>query len=191
MPQIQFAINNTVHATSGTTASELLMGYRPRHMADAVLTTELDEAGTRSKRSMSEIKDQAFRNVEDTQKRQKVAFDKKRKEATRYNKRDLALVLRSKVGGGSRKLLPNYRGPFEVAATLPNDRYVLSELKGSHRVQKAPFKSVEAVDRMKPWVPIGGLSSSEDENDENQVRKSLSDEDVRNVRLAEGNVAFI
>lgn len=163
LPEIQFAINNTVNSTTGKSASQLLMGYQPRHSADSILTLEVGRSGT-STQHLQQMREEVESKVKERQIQQKKTFDKKRKRPKHYEPKDLALVLRSKVGEGSKKLLPNYRGPFRITKKLPNDRYVVSELEGSYRSQRAPFKSVEAVDHLKPWTPIGGVSSSEEED---------------------------
>ena len=42
--------------------------------------------------------------------------------------------------GKSKKALPSYVGPYEVTKVLPHDRYVIKDLPGSQRAQKAYMK---------------------------------------------------
>lgn len=70
---------------------------------------------------------------------------------------DLVLVKKQKVGEGSKKLIADYR----IAKQLPNDRYVIAELKGSKRVAGKGYENVEAVDNIKPWQRKDGISSPE------------------------------
>lgn len=41
--KIQFGINNTVNKATGKTASELLMGYKPRSHADSLMSTKVQD----------------------------------------------------------------------------------------------------------------------------------------------------
>lgn len=68
-------------------------------------------------------------------------------------------------------MLDNYKGPFEVVKKLPHDRYLLQELPGSNRSLRAPYKNVEAVDKLKRWMPDEEIfsSSSDDDFDLNQL----------------------
>lgn len=52
--------------------------------------------------------------------------------------------------GNSRKLMPKFKGPFRVHTVLPNDRYVVEDVReGARRKQ-----TVAAADHVKPWISI-------------------------------------
>lgn len=79
-------------------------------------------------------------------------FDVKRICPKVYKDSDLVMVkITSDVTtGSSKKLHPVFKGPFKVKVVLPNDRYVLEDL----RTKKGSQISVIAVDKMKPWVVL-------------------------------------
>lgn len=53
--------------------------------------------------------------------------------------------------GTSRKLLSKWRGPFRVSKILENDRYEVSEIKGSKR-SRVPYLGVAGTENIKPWI---------------------------------------
>ncbi|KAJ8934605.1 hypothetical protein NQ318_002949 [Aromia moschata] len=122
-------------------------------------------------------------------KKAKERYDKKRKKPKNYKKGDLVLVEKTELAPNntSRKLLPKYSGPMVVSEVLPNDRYIVTDMEGTQRTRKrSTYKRTVAVDRMKPWVPSGGISDSTDsdsgEDDVALSSSSESDED-ENVDL--------
>ncbi|KAJ8914430.1 hypothetical protein NQ315_017526 [Exocentrus adspersus] len=79
----------------------------------------------------------------------KAQYDKKRKEAPKYQPHDLVLV-RSEAPstGDSRKLVPKYKGPYEVVKVLDNDRYLIQDIEGEQQSARF-YKGIVAVDRLK------------------------------------------
>lgn len=58
-----------------------------------------------------------------------------------------------------------YSGPFIVKTVLPNDRYIVTDMKGSLRTSRKPsYDRTVAADRMKPWQQPGGVSDETDSN---------------------------
>nr|CAI5822994.1 unnamed protein product [Callosobruchus analis] len=46
-----------------------------------------------------------------------------------------------------------------VKVALPNDRYIVKDMTGLHRVERrSKYERSVAVDRMKPWCSPGGVS---------------------------------
>lgn len=70
------------------------------------------------------------------------------------------MIIKNEVSTNiNNKLQRPYDGPMVVKKVLPNDRYLVQDMESSHRTsRKANYENVIAVDRMKPWVPSGGLS---------------------------------
>lgn len=52
--------------------------------------------------------------------------------------------------GVSSKLIPKFRGPFQVSKVLDNDRYFVKDVEGFQRTQR-PYEGIWAVQNMKPW----------------------------------------
>lgn len=160
---IKFVLNNTKNASTGSTPSEILMGYKPRAPADAPLTVEIQPERPVVK-NLKEKRADVSRKIAQDQKKQKIRFDRHRLRPRQYKDGDLVVVLRKPVGdGGSRKLLPKFKGPFKIEKVLPNDRYAVVEIPGSTRSKKAPFKSIESVEHLKRWMTKGDMSSSSED----------------------------
>lgn len=164
LPQVQFSINNVVNSTTGKTASELLMGYKPRGTSDSLLTIEIQK-NRPTTTDLTDARKTASFKTKKSQEKAKERFDKKRKAPKTYEEGELVLVKKARFGEGSKKLLDHYKGPFKITKKLPNDRYVLEEIEGSHRSQRAPYKNIEAVDKLKKWIPVDEISSSSNEEE--------------------------
>lgn len=52
--------------------------------------------------------------------------------------------------GVSKKLIPKYRGPYEIKRVLPNDRYVVSDIMGFQNTQ-IPYDGILEASRLKPY----------------------------------------
>lgn len=155
--RIQAAINNTVHQITGKTPNQLLMGYSPRARSDSILTAEIDFPPIA--RDIENIRNEAANKIERHQKKMKERFDKRRKKAKSYSIGDLVLILTNKHSEGqSKKLNPKYSGPMIVTNVMPNDRYRVQDMPSSTRSATKKYDNVVAADRMKPWIPSGGVS---------------------------------
>ena len=52
--------------------------------------------------------------------------------------------------GASKKLIPRFKGPYEVTKVMRNDRYVLQDVENFQVTQKPYIGTWEACN-MKPW----------------------------------------
>ncbi|XP_023311907.1 uncharacterized protein K02A2.6-like [Anoplophora glabripennis] len=114
--EVQSGINGTINATTGTTPSELLYGYRPRLKFDVVLNNnQADRQG-----KLKCARDQAVANINKSEQRMKQRYDKNRLDAISYNVEDKVLVRRTPLVKGltSGKLVQKYMGPVVVTHVL-------------------------------------------------------------------------
>lgn len=163
--KVQFALNNVPNKTTGKTPSELMFGYKPRGSSDVLLSDEVSCAKQILEDLMEERERISTRIVEQ-QKIQKQQFDRKRKRAREYKEGDIVLLEKFEPATNtSRKLVAPYSGPFIVKTVLPNDRYIVTDMKGSLRTSRKPsYDRTVAADRMKPWQQPGGVSDETDSN---------------------------
>lgn len=107
---------------------------------------------------------EAAEKIKVAQAKQKGYFDRRRKRPRIYKEGDLVVIMKQSAATGvSRKLAPTYSGPMIVRTILPNDRYIVADMSGSHRTRKsAKYQRTVAVDRMRPWRPPGGVSDETD-----------------------------
>lgn len=159
-PKLQFAMNNTTHRTLNKTPHQVLMGYSPITPAECTLVNEIIDNEVRQ--DLTTLRREVIQRINKEQERAKRAFDRKRKTAPQYKEGQLVVIQKNPYGEGtSKKLFPKFSGPMVIQRALPHDRYYVEELKGTTRSQKR-YQNVIAVDRLKHWVPQGGLSDSTD-----------------------------
>ncbi|KAK9745941.1 hypothetical protein QE152_g6474 [Popillia japonica] len=86
------------------------------------------------------------------QEKQKLLFDKKRCRARKLEIGDLVLVQIFSIvsDGSSRKLLPKWKGHFQISKILEADRYEVWDIPGSLRA-RVPYKGVYAIEHIKLW----------------------------------------
>lgn len=156
---VQFSLNNIVNKSTGKTPSELLFGYNPRGGSDTFLKDEIEHTSSLIMDLLAE-REKASRKIAEAQQQQKKYFDKKRKKSRKYKEGDMVLIEKNEPASNfSRKLVSPYSGPMVVKSVLPNDRYVVQDMEGTHRLsKKGTYERIVAVDRMKPWCSPGGVS---------------------------------
>lgn len=149
---LQQALNTTFHKTIKAVPSEVFFGYRLRTDSDSLNPEEL---GSGQKIDVTQLRRWVDDNIKANSEEQKERFDAKRTTANQYELGDLVLVkIQSQSNdGASRKLLPVFKGPFQVTKVLQNDRYEVSDMRGGERCQKL-YTGVSAAENMKPWINI-------------------------------------
>ncbi|PZC74243.1 hypothetical protein B5X24_HaOG208169 [Helicoverpa armigera] len=92
--------------------------------------------------------------------KQKQAFDSKRKVAHIYSVGDLVVIkIPSQSNDGqSTKLLPVFKGPFQVTEVLGHDRYKVKDMRGAERTNKC-YEGTTCAENMKPWIKLTELNA--------------------------------
>ncbi|CAK9814127.1 Pro-Pol polyprotein [Anthophora plagiata] len=150
--KVQSAINTMHNKSIDTTPMQALIGCNTKTMAEGTILNAIREEMDRL--DFQELREDISSHISKEQKRQKERYDRTRREARRYTVDELVLVqvTSDPSTGGSRKLLPKYKGPFRIRTILPNDRYEVEDLReGVKRL-----RTVVAADRIKPWIVIQG-----------------------------------
>lgn len=82
----------------------------------------------------------------------KERFDKKHKQPYKYKVGDLVMVINRDVTPGiNKKLLPKYRGLYEVKKVLNNDRYVITDVH-NFQISQKPFEGIFGPENLKLWL---------------------------------------
>lgn len=151
LSDVEFAINNTIHKSTGKTPSELLFGINQRGVVVDKLKEYLESEENKPNRERDAIRKEAQANIVKSQEYNKKYFDKSRKAPHVYDQGDYVMVKNfDSTVGVSRKLIPRYRGPYEIIKKLRNNRYVVADVKGFQGSQK-PYQGVWEPANMRPW----------------------------------------
>ncbi|KAL0822205.1 hypothetical protein ABMA28_004335 [Loxostege sticticalis] len=147
---IQQGINSTINKTTSAVPSEVFFGYRIRMNNDGVTDDNIEDTV-----DLTALRKKVDENIQKVAEKQKATFDAKRKEAPVYKVGDLVVIKIPSMSndGQSTKLLPRYKGPFQVTEILGHDRYRVADMRGAERSTKR-YNGVSCVENMKPWIKI-------------------------------------
>lgn len=150
--RVQWGLNNTLNKGTGKTPSEALFGRNLNYAGENAFSEIFHE--TRSQEpNIEETRIEITKHIENDQIKQKLRFDKHRKNPRKYNVGDLVKVKKQNNSseGQSKKLLPVFSGPYKITKVYDNDRYEVSSIPGSN-LGKRKYCNVWAVDQIQPWI---------------------------------------
>lgn len=154
---IQQGINSTINKTTLSTPSEVFFGFRLQTDSDQLINENEEQLV-----DVSLLRHNVNKRIQDNAKKQKHAFDSKRKPAQTYDINDLVVIkIPSQSNDGqSTKLLPLYKGPFQVTEVLGNDRYKVKDMRGAERSSRK-YEGTTCAENMKPWIKLADLDEEE------------------------------
>ncbi|XP_047999603.1 uncharacterized protein LOC125236727 [Leguminivora glycinivorella] len=146
---IQQGINSTINKATAAVPSEVFFGYRLQTDSDN-LVDEIEQAV-----DVTALRKKVDENIKKAAEKQKQLFDAKRKEARVYAIGELVVIkIPSQSNDGqSTKLLPIYKGPFQVVEVLGHDRYKVADMRGAERTTRR-YEGVTCAENMKPWIRV-------------------------------------
>lgn len=155
VPHVEYALNNSVHRSTGQTPSNLLFGTEQRGRVIDELTEYLSDEYTPSSPDFSEIRRKANENIEISQNYNLRHFRKTHAEPLKYNCGDYVVIRNvDTTAGTNKKFIPKYRGPYIVRKVLPHDRYIVSDLDG-FQVTQMPYSGILEADKLRLWTKPG------------------------------------
>ena len=117
-----------VNWTTQKSPAQLLYGYKLGSLTDVALLAAIQE--TLDHVDLWELCQEAKLLTVMEQMRQKSSFNSKRFNTPKYAVEDIDLVgVKLSATGQSKKLTAKRKVPFRVTAVLPNDRYVVEDLR--------------------------------------------------------------
>lgn len=163
LPQIQWSLNNTFNKTTGRTPAEVLFGLRPTGLSDSFLNPIVAEVHN-EQLDVEEVRDEVSNKILDSQARQKIRFDRVRKNPKVYSIGDLVRVERETRAdpGNSRKLLPKCSGPYRITKVLGNDRYEVEDTPITKKKGSKTYRGTYSVDKLHPWLAFNNDVISSD-----------------------------
>lgn len=156
IPRIQQGINSTINKTTAAIPSEVFFGYRLQTDADKLMNEDIQQPI-----DMTSLRNSVSSRIQDNAEKQKQAFDSKRKPARTYDMNDLVVIkIPSQSNEGqSTKLLPVFKGPFQVTEVLGHDRYKVKDMRGAERTKKR-YEGTTCAENMKPWIRLEDLNEN-------------------------------
>lgn len=149
LPDVEFAINNSYCRSIGNSASKLLFGVNQRDKNDAIRHCLIDDGEVRN---LEEIRSNAQATNSKVQLYNKKYYDRKHKPPYEYRIGDFVMIRNVDTTPGiNKKLLPKFRGPYEIKKCLGNDRYLISDIEG-FQITQIPFEGVCSPANMKLWL---------------------------------------
>ena len=130
LAEAEFALNNTVHSTTGATPSKMLFGINQRgKLIDPVAEYLEQTKHSKSNRDLEQVRSEIIEKNEKSQEYNKAYYGKNHKEPRKYQVGDYVMVRNydTTVGASIKRIL-RFKGPYEVTKVLRNDRYVLQDV---------------------------------------------------------------
>ncbi|KYM97754.1 hypothetical protein ALC62_11550 [Cyphomyrmex costatus] len=158
VPHIQYVMNNTLHSSINSTPLKLLLEYDLRNHSDNEFVITLAKLAT-DQGTFDDIvinrcaeRQLALETSERIKDYNKVYYDKKHKKPSKYKTGDFICIRDTVVKPGeSRKLKPDYKGPYVIDKVLSSNRYVIKDIPG-HNLSPGPYNSILSSDRIKAWA---------------------------------------
>ncbi|XP_063920594.1 uncharacterized protein LOC135135466 [Zophobas morio] len=136
--------------STGNSPSVLLFGISQNDPSDPL--RNLLGAEAEKEDDLAEVREKAQSQNEKLQAYNKRMYDQKHRPPKPYNVGDYVMIKNIDVTPGiNKKLLPRYRGPYEIKKSLGNDRYWITDVEG-FQVTQIPFEGVCCSENMKLWL---------------------------------------
>lgn len=172
LSQVEFAINNTVCKSTGESPSRLLFGVEQRGLIDDSVMSILEQINPVSHYDLVETREKAYENIIKSQHYSKQRYDKLHKSPRKYSIGDKVVITNTVTTPGvNKKLLPRFKGPYEVEKVLPHNRYVLKDIEG-FQVTQIPYHGTVEVSHMRPWHKENGSDWSEIDSEDDSDGES-------------------
>lgn len=153
LPDVEFALNNTFVRSTGEAPSKLLFGVYQKGKSEDSVKQLLETIEIPKRENLLELRDKAAENIVKSQTYNKLRYDKTHKEPHKYKIGDKVVITNHVVTPGvNKKLLPKFKGPYEVEKILPHDRYILKDVDG-HQITQMPYHGTLDASHMKLWSP--------------------------------------
>lgn len=99
-----------------------------------------------------EAREKAVKTIELVRNYNKKYRDSRSKKPSIYKEGEYVLIRDTRVNPGENaKLKPKYKGPYEIAKCLGNNRYVIRDIPGFNITAKL-YNSILSSDKIKPWL---------------------------------------
>jgi len=152
LEDVEFACNNTISKATNECPSVLLFGIQQRgkvvdELRDAL---ELSERNV-TPRDLPDLRKRAMERIQQNQNTNKRIYDRKRKVAREYKMGDKVMIKNfDNSVGVSQKMIPRFKGPYQVERVLRNNRYIVKDIDGFQLTQ-TPYRGTWEAANIRPW----------------------------------------
>lgn len=151
---VEYALNNTVQKSAGTSPSQLLFGVQQKGPDVDYLTEYLeDQDPLPASRDLDLIRDSALTNIQKSQAYSQNWSEEHCKPAKSYKLDDYVVIRNVDTSVGNKKLIPKFRGPYAIHKILSNDRYVVRDIEGCP-VTQLPYDGIVEAKHLRLWKHI-------------------------------------
>lgn len=150
---VEFACNNTVSKATGECTSKLLFGVSQRGNVIDGLRDALEVNGrVEVSRDIPRLRERASKRNEKQQDASKRRFDRRHKAVSKYQIDDKVMIRNfDNSPGVSTKMIPKFKGPYQVDRVLRNDRYVIKDIEG-FQLSQTPYRGTWEASNMRLWT---------------------------------------
>ncbi|CAG9830063.1 unnamed protein product [Diabrotica balteata] len=148
--EVEFCINNTINRSTGETPAKLLFGRDQIGKIRDNLREALQDID-KEERDLEMIRTKAETQIIKAQNVNEQYYNKKHKEAQKFKVGQYVMISNvDTTPGVAKKLIPKFRGPYEIVKELPNDRYIVNDIVGFQTTQ-VPYEGIIDSSRIRAY----------------------------------------
>lgn len=117
LDDITYCFNNTINKSIGETPAKLLFGRNQLGKIHDNFRSVLESFNEEDSVSLSDIRKKASEKIIVSQQSNQIKYDQKHKKPYVYKEGEYVMVANTdSTVGSNKKLIPKYRGPYEIKA---------------------------------------------------------------------------
>lgn len=126
---------------------------KPRTNTRACYSLECANGQIEVFRDLPGLRKKASEQIGENQSKNKQIYDPKHKTAKKYQIGDKIMIRNfDNSPGTSQKMIPKFKGPYQVDRILRNDRYVIKDVEG-FQLSQTSYQGTWEASNMRPWTP--------------------------------------
>lgn len=149
---VQKILNSTFQRAIRMTPFKLMFGVEMKKKDSDLMKVIEEEMLEEFNSEREKIREMAKESISKITKENRATYNRKRKEARKYEVDDLVAINKTQFSQAS-KLKPKFLGPYKVTAVKGNERYEMEKV-GLH---DGPNRTSSSADNMKRWTSLDDL----------------------------------
>jgi len=150
---IEFTCNNTVSKATNESPSKLFGVSQRGNVIDELRDALEINGQIEESRDLPSLRQRANKQIQKNQDTNKRVYDRKHKPAHKYQVGDKVMIRNfTNSPGTSQKLVPKFKGPYQIDRVLRNDRYIIKDVEG-FQLSQTPYRGTWEASNIRPWTP--------------------------------------